>query len=77
MDLAWASPRLVGACTGMEMLARSGQPGLRLASCDDPDEKVQSFAVGIRGYGDKNRSGMLWFETRCTNWRELSELKVS
>jgi hypothetical protein len=41
MGLAWASPRLVGASSRMEMLTRSSQPGLRLASCDDSDEKVQ------------------------------------
>ena len=77
MGLAWASPRLVGASSRTETLARSSKTGLRLASCDDPDEKGSEFVVGIQGYGGKNRSDMLWFETRCTNWRELSELKVS
>ena len=48
MDLAWASPRLVGASSGTKTLARSSQPGLRLASCDDPDEKVQSLWKEIR-----------------------------
>jgi hypothetical protein len=45
MGLALASSRLVGACTGTETLARSSQPGLRLASCHDPDEKVQSLRL--------------------------------
>ena len=47
MGLAWASPRLVGASSRTETLARSSQPGLRLASCDDKKFRVRGRNLGI------------------------------
>jgi hypothetical protein len=62
---------------GTEMLARSSHSELQLASCDDPGEKVQSLRLESGEWRKKNRSGILWFESRCPTQHEFSELQVS
>ena len=75
MDLAWVSSRLIGACFETR-LATPGLLGLQLASCDDPVKRFRACG-GNLGIWKENRSGLLSFESCCTYWRELSELKVS
>ena len=50
----------------METLARSGHPGLRLASFEDPDENVRSLCYES-GDMERNRFVMLLFESHCSN----------